>query len=100
MKHLIIFAILFTSCAKEEVLPTCDWVEAKIEGSRVRIKINSQSEMVTSSHEYPDRTIVFRHTKPFYSCISMPLRYGEIITFTDGNKSCIVEAMSFKGLAR
>jgi len=90
---LLIYLICFSlfSCSEPHALPTCDWIEAKYDGAKLRIKVESASPFITVCRDYETRVQCANYTKEYFNCISLSADYGEIITFTDKGIECAVE---------
>lgn len=89
----LLFIFILLGCAKEpEPLPTCDWVSAKFNGSKIALQIHSDSDQVQYCREYVSGTRCFTIRKEYFSCISIAADYGDILTFVDNGIECTIQA--------
>lgn len=87
MKALL-FLIILCSCAKEEILPTCDWIQTTYDGKTLRLKVYSESPSITMYRDFGTRIGEFTIIKHYYQCISITATHGEKFTFEDNGDVC------------
>lgn len=89
----LLFVLIIIGCSREpEPLPTCDWVSAKFNGSKIALQIHSDSDQVQYCREYVSGTRCFTIRKEYFSCISIAADYGDILTFVDNGIECTIQA--------
>lgn len=85
--------LMLIGCQAEPIeLPTCDWVSAKFNGSKIALQIHSDSDQVQYCREYISGTRCFTIRKEYFSCVSISADYGDILTFVDNGKECTIQA--------
>ncbi len=89
MKQIIPILFLFASCAPDAVVtPACDFVEANRVGSKVSIKIYSDSPRVALCRDFPTRTECINLLPKQYDCIRIDATQGDVVRFETETEVC------------
>ena len=89
MKLLIPILFLFAGCQPEVVAPkSCDFIEAIRTGSKVSIKIYSDSPRVAMCRDLPTRTECLNLVPSQYDCIRIEANRGDVVRFETETEIC------------
>ena len=89
MKLLIPILFLFAGCAPDQVAaPSCDFIEAIRTGSKVSIKIYSDSPRVAMCRDLPTRTECLNLAPSQYDCIRIEANVGDVVRFETETENC------------
>lgn len=89
MQRLIPLLFLFAGCVPDQVAtPSCAFIEAIRTGSKVSIKIYSDSPRVAMCRDLPTRTECLNLVPSQYDCIRIEANRGDMVWFETETEIC------------